>query len=108
MLTLRELFNQTLLARSSWVRLRRRRRVLRHLSHFFTQAKRPHVCPHFLDVGQAFSLRAYLSVVLPAQRILFVLGPYGVLLFVVHNNFVDCSVFLVRVVPTHFLTPLNL
>src|SRR6266545_4863225 len=85
---------------------RRRRRILGHFLHLFSQAQRPHISPNFPDVGQTFRLRADFPDILPPERIALVLGPYRVLFFMVYYNLVGSCVFSIRVAPTHFSSSL--
>src|SRR5438105_15696104 len=71
--------------------------------HLLPQAQGAHVRPNFLDVGEALGLRACLPRVPPAERVLAVSRPDGVLLLVVHNNLVDGRVF--SLVLTHVVFP---
>src|SRR5436853_1275264 len=103
-----EAFYKTLLLRSIRVRSRRRRGwVLRKLLHFLSQAERPHVRPDLFNVGEAVGFRAGLAGVSPPKRILFVLGPYRVLLFVVDHDLVNRRVFSIRITPPHNLLLLS-
>lgn len=63
------------------------------LLHLLPQAQRPHVCPHFLDVGQAFFLGAALTRIPPAESILAIGWPDRVLLLMIQDDFVDGLIF---------------
>src|SRR6185503_17503120 len=67
--------------------------ILRRFFHLLSQAQGPHVRPHFFDVGQTIFLSSAFSGVLPAERILAVRWPYGILFFVIENNFINRVVF---------------
>ena len=61
--------------------------------HPLSQAERPHVGPHLLDVGEALPLRPALPSVAPTQRVLPMSRPNGILFFVVHHDFVSGRAF---------------
>src|SRR6266404_5566330 len=69
--------------------------------HFFTnfatlpQRDRPHVSPHFFYVSQALRLGPAFPSILPANRVFSISRPNRVLLFVIHDDFVLCIVFVV-------------
>jgi len=67
---------------------------LDHRCHLFSQTQRPHIGPNFLDVGKTLGFRAGFACIVPAQRVLPVGGPDGVLLFMIQNDFVDGCVFV--------------
>ena len=53
--------------------------------HLLAQAQRAHIRPDFFDVGQAFFLHAALAHRPPAFRHGLVIGPDGILFFVVDH-----------------------
>src|SRR5437588_156751 len=61
--------------------------------HLLSEAQGPHVRPDLLDVGEALLLRPLLARVRPAERVLAVCGPDGILLLVVDDHLVDGRVF---------------
>src|SRR5690606_1998218 len=65
--------------------------------HVLAQAERAHVGPHLVDVVQAVLLFPRLARGAPALGQRLVVGPDGVLLFVVHDHLED----RVFVVPAH-------
>src|SRR5207248_7388571 len=67
--------------------------LTRSLLHLFAQTQWPHIGPHLLDVGQALCLWPTLAHVAPAQRVLPVRWPDGILLLVVHHHLVDRCIF---------------
>src|SRR4051794_15708635 len=76
-------------------------RLARLLFHLLAQTQRPHVRPNLFDVREALRFRARLARIVPTKRVLTIGRPDRILLFVVHHNFVDGSVF--SFVATHFL-----
>ena len=60
----------------------------------FSETERTHISPNLLDVGEAFVLSPAFSYITPAQCILSVGGPDGVLLFMVYDDFVDRRVLI--------------
>src|SRR5215813_1312621 len=78
----------------AWDRYRRRRWTSRRLFHLLPQAQRAHISPNFFNIFQTFLLQTTFADILPAKRILSVGGPYRILLFVIHNDLVDGSIFL--------------
>src|SRR6476469_6101004 len=80
------------------------RRVLSHLFHLLAQAEWPHVGPHFFDVSETLGFWSNLSGIAPTERVLFVLGPDGVLLLMIDHDFVDSFV-LIFVVERHRFPP---
>src|SRR5947209_2103919 len=71
--------------------------------HLLPQAQGAHVRPNFLHVDQTLGLRAGLPGVAPAERVLAVSRPDGVLLLMVHNDLVDGRVFFL--ILTHVVFP---
>src|SRR5215813_5288355 len=69
--------------------------LLAHLFHFLAQAQRAHVCPHFLDIRQAFFFCPGLARIPPTQSIFTMGGPDGILLLMVHNDFVNGLIFAI-------------
>jgi hypothetical protein len=67
-------------------------RFLPAFLHVQAQAQRAHIGPHFFDVVEALFLHPGLACVVPAERILAIGKPDGILLFVVHNYFVGSVV----------------
>src|SRR5215216_1376262 len=103
MITNKQAINETLRLRS-WSGLRLRwERIAAHLFHFLSQTERPHVGPHFFDVGQALCFGPDLSGIIPPERILLVFGPDRILLLMVDYNFVDGFVFIFRLVRHSYL-----
>jgi hypothetical protein len=60
--------------------------------HPASQAHRPHIRPHFFDIGQAIGLGAGLACIAPAQCIEFMSRPDRILFFVIHYDFIDSIV----------------
>src|SRR5262245_60196107 len=79
-----------------------RRRILSHLLHFLPEAEGPHVSPDFLDVGQTHRFRPTLSYISPAERYFLIVWPDRVLLFMIHDYLINCCVFYIRIVQTHY------
>src|SRR5215471_4941686 len=69
--------------------------LLSCLFHFLAQAQRAHVCPHFLDIRQAFFFCPGLARIPPTQSIFTMGGPDGILLLMVHNDFVNGLIFAI-------------
>src|SRR6266540_1799804 len=88
-----------LLARPASIRRRRGflSAPLRRLLHLLPQAEWPHIGPYFFDVGEALRLRATLPYVFPAEWHFLILRPDGILLFMVYNYSINCSIFLVGI-----------
>jgi hypothetical protein len=76
--------------------------LLVHLLHLFSQAQRSHIGPDFFDIGQTLRFRPRLARISPAQRILSIRRPDGVLLLVVHHHLIYSRV-LAFVVLSHVL-----
>jgi len=57
--------------------------------HFLSKAERPHIGPHLFDVRQTFRFGAALSRLSPTPRGFSIGRPYGVLLLVIDDYFVD-------------------
>jgi len=66
--------------------------------HLLAQAQWPHVSPYFLNESQAFGFRSTFPGSEPAERIISMVGPDRILLFMVDDNFVDGSVFLIMAI----------
>src|SRR5689334_12939247 len=73
------------------------------LCHLFSQAERPHVGPHFLDVREALCFWSNLPDIIPSQRIFLVIRPDGILLFVVDDHFINRRVLVLRILRNHKL-----
>src|SRR6266436_3871926 len=71
------------------------------LFHLLSQTQRPHVGPDFFDIVQAFRLWTCFSNFSPAQRWLTIGKPDRILLFMIHNNFINSVVFFL----VHLLSP---
>jgi hypothetical protein len=71
------------------------------LLHYLPKAKRSHVCPHSLDVFEAFYLKSAFAHDRPSGWALAVSRPDRILLFVVHDDVVNRRVFF-GVDPLHF------
>src|SRR5437588_5815090 len=80
-----------------------RNRLGRAALHLLPQAQGAHVRPDLLDVREALGLRARLAGVAPAERVLAVGWPDGILLLVVDDHLVDGRVF--SLVLTHAVFP---
>ena len=61
--------------------------------HLLPQAERSHVCPHLLDVAETFRLGSTFAGIPPAKRVVLVCRPYGVLLFIIEDYFINGIVF---------------
>lgn len=67
--------------------------TLPSLLHLLSQAKRSHISPHFIYIGQTVRFQSRLTYIVPAQRYFPVSRPDRVLLFVVNHYFVNCRIF---------------
>src|SRR5689334_12149556 len=76
-------------------------RILAHFSHALTQAQGPHVAPRFFDVFETGGFSAGFAGIPPAEWILTVSRPDGILIFVIYNGLIDRRVFCFRVVRIH-------
>jgi hypothetical protein len=62
--------------------------------HLLSQAQRPHVRPHILNIGYTVGFRTGLSEFFPAKWRLTIGEPDRVLFFVINHNLIDRLVFL--------------
>src|SRR5262245_5450824 len=106
MIAFAKLIDQTLLPRPVWIRRRRRRwRVFGHLLHLPPETEWSHISPYFFNVGQTLRFEAALSYILPPERYFLIIGPDGILLFVVDDDFVNSSIFSIRIMKAHYASP---
>jgi len=76
---------------------------LRGLLHFHPQAQRAHISPNLANVFQTLSLCSRFTCIFPSERQFTMGRPNRILLFMIHNRFVNGFVFAV----IHFRSPLN-
>src|SRR5215831_2530505 len=106
MISFTQAVDQALLTRPVGIRgRRRRRRILRHLFHFLSEAQWPHISPDFLDQRQAVGFRAYLADAFPTKRNFLVFRPNRVLLLVIDYYPVYSGVFSIGIMPGHSSSP---
>src|ERR1700730_7438795 len=74
--------------------------------HLLSQTERPPVCQIFLDVGEALFFGSAFAGIVPAERVLSIGRPDGILLFVVDDYVVDCRVFSFVAIHTRLTLPL--
>src|SRR3984893_202039 len=76
--------------------------VLPSLFHLLSQAEGPHIGPNLLNIGKALGFWPRFAHIVPAQGVLPIDGPDGVLLFVVNYYLINCCVF--KLVLSHIMS----